>query len=164
MTALCTEMPSGDLIGRPNRWKGMRGLLLMATALLLVGCGTPAAPSGDPDRDRPLIGTEWIVESLIFDHAVSSIPSGTRATMTFHDDGSVSVLPGCNTGRGRFVAGPETVTVSDVILTRMACLDEHGDLEAAVLAVLETPELGVRIEAASLTLMAGDKGLRLNAR
>lgn len=115
------------------------------------------------DPDRPLIGTEWVVESLISDQAVSSIPSGTRATMTFHDDGSVSVLPGCNTGRGRFVTGPGTVTVSDVVLTRMACLDEHGELEAAVLAVLETAELGVRIEAASLTLMAGDQGLRLRA-
>lgn len=115
------------------------------------------------DPDRPLVGTEWVVESLISDQAVSSVPGNARASITFHNDGTVSVQPGCNTGGGRFVAEGTTVTITEVILTRMACVDERGDLEKAVLAVLEAPQLTVRIEADALTLMADDTGLGLRA-
>lgn len=115
------------------------------------------------DPDRPLVGTEWVVESLVSGEAVSSVPGEARASITFHDDGTVSVQPGCNTGGGRYVVEGTSVTITDLILTRMACVDERGELEKVVLAVLEAPELTVRIEADSLTLMADEKGLQLRA-
>jgi heat shock protein HslJ len=113
------------------------------------------------DPDRSLVGPEWRVDSLISGDAVSSVPGEGRASLTFTEDGGVSVRTGCNTGRGRYTTGPGTITISDVVLTRMACLDERGELERAVLEVIEAPELAVRIAAATLTLTAGEKGLQL---
>lgn len=115
------------------------------------------------DPDRPLVGPEWRVDSLISGDAVSSVPGDGRASLTFSENGTVGVQTGCNTGRGRYVASSGTVTISQVVLTRVACLDDRGELERAVLEVIEAPELSVQITAASLTLMAGDKGLGLRA-
>lgn len=115
------------------------------------------------DPDRSLVGPEWIVESLIVNQTVSSVPGQTKASLTFQADGTMSVSPGCNTGSGRFVSESNTITITEIVLTRMACLDDRGELETNVLAVLETPRLGVRIEGASLMLMGDTTGLQLRA-
>lgn len=115
------------------------------------------------DPDRPLLGTEWRVDSLISGDAVSSVPAGAEATITFGEDGSVAVAPGCNRGSGSFEQGEGTVTVGPLALTRMACEGTRGELEAAVLEVLQAGELTTEIEAGQLTLRAGDKGLGLRA-
>jgi heat shock protein HslJ len=115
------------------------------------------------DPDRPLVGTSWRVDSLISDDAVSSVPAGAEASMTFGEDGTVQVSPGCNRGSGSYTQGEGTVTVGPLALTRMACQGPPDELERAVLEVLQAGELTVDITAASLTLTAGDKGLGLRA-
>lgn len=115
------------------------------------------------DPDRSLVGTSWRVDSLISGDAVSSVPAGAEATLTFAEDGTVSVSPGCNRGSGSYERGEGTVSVGPLAATRMACQGPRGELESAVLEVLGAGELTVRIEAASLTLQAGDVGLGLRA-
>lgn len=165
-----TQMGCSDPLAEQDRWLADlltgRPSAVVAGDELTLTQGTTRIALLDrrvANPDRPLVGPEWVVESLISDQTVSSVPGNARATITFHEDGTMSVQPGCNTGGGRFVAEGTKVTITDVILTRMACVDERGDLEAAVLAVLETGQLDVEIEADSLTLMAGDKGLELRA-
>jgi heat shock protein HslJ len=115
------------------------------------------------DPDRPLVGTTWRVDSLVTGEAVSSTPGEAQATLTFREDGTVEVMAGCNRGRGTWVEGDGTVTLSGIALTRMACSGDRAELEEAVLRVLQAGELEVRITAASLQLLAGDLGLGLRA-
>jgi heat shock protein HslJ len=115
------------------------------------------------DPDRPLVGTPWRVDSLISGEMVSSVPAGAEASMTFGEDGTVQVSPGCNRGSGSYTEGEGTVTVGPLALTRMACEGPRGELERAVLEVLEAGVLQVALTAASLTLTAGDTGLGLRA-
>ncbi|WP_122262887.1 META domain-containing protein [Ornithinimicrobium cerasi] len=115
------------------------------------------------DPDRPLVGTTWLVDSLITGETVSSAPGGAEASLTLAEDGSAQVMAGCNRGRGSWAQGEGTLTVSALALTRMACPGDRGELERAVLAVLEAGELGVEITADRLTLTAGDLGLGLRA-
>ncbi len=115
------------------------------------------------DPDRPLVGSVWRVDSLISGDAVSSTPGDAQASLVFGDDGTVQVRGGCNTGSASYTAGEGTVTIGPVRMTRMACDDERGELETAVLRVLDAGELQVKIEAGRLTLTGDGGGLGLKA-
>jgi heat shock protein HslJ len=116
------------------------------------------------EPDLPLTGTTWTVDSIIAGEAVSSVPGGAVATITFGDDGSVEVNTGCNQGAGRFEVSGETLHFVDVAVTEMACDGPGGQLEAAVLPVLGADGLTWAIDAGTLTLMAGDNGLGLRGQ
>jgi len=113
------------------------------------------------EPDLPLTGTTWTVDSIIFGDAVSSVPNGAVATITFGDDGSVEVNPGCNQGVGRFEASDGTLRFVDLAVTEMACDGPGGQLEAAVLPVLGADGLTWAIDSGTLTIMAGNNGLGL---
>jgi heat shock protein HslJ len=114
------------------------------------------------DPDRPLEGTTWSAESLISAQAVSSIPAGVRAPTLLMDGGSVAVDTGCNTGRGSYTVSGDSVTFGPIATTRMACVDASGQVEQAVLAVLNGTAT-VAIDGPVLTLMNGPNGLQLRA-
>ncbi len=111
--------------------------------------------------DPPLTGTSWTVDSVISGDAVSSVPDDPVATLVFTDDGRVAVENGCNTGGGAYEVTDGTLRITDVITTLQACGGAAGQLEAAVMAVLNAGEIEYAIDAGSLTLMAGDQGLGL---
>jgi heat shock protein HslJ len=113
------------------------------------------------EPDLPLTGTIWTVDSIISGEAVSSVPGGAVATITFSDDGQVEVNTGCNQGAGRFEVTNGTLRFIDVAVTEMACDGPGGQLEAAVLPVLGADGLTWAIDAGTLTLMAGNIGLGL---
>ena len=113
------------------------------------------------EPDLPLTGPTWTVETIITGDAASSVPNGAVATMTFGDDGHVEVNTGCNEGGGRFEVSGDTLRFVDVAITEMACEGPGGELEAAVLPVLSAEGLEWTVDAGSLTLMAGDRGLVL---
>ena len=113
------------------------------------------------EPDLPLTGTTWTVDSLISGEAVSSVPNGAEATLTFTDDGRVEVNTGCNQGSGRFEVTNGTLRFVDVGVTEMACGGPGGQLEAAVLPLLGADELSWAIDAGTLSLMAGNQGLAL---
>jgi len=111
--------------------------------------------------DLPLVGPVWTVESIVAGDAVSSVPQGVVATLTFTADGRVAVATGCNTGGGNVVVGSDTLQFGDLILTKMACQGDAAAMEAAVLAVLSTDAVGYAIDADLLDLRAGANGLQL---
>jgi heat shock protein HslJ len=115
----------------------------------------------DPDRD--LVGPTWTVASIISGDAVSSVPNGAVATLTFADDGRVDVQTGCNEGSGSYEVDGDRLRFGDIVTTDRACPDGAGQLEAAVLAVLAADELVFEIDAANLQITAGDIGLGLVA-
>jgi heat shock protein HslJ len=113
------------------------------------------------DPDRPLTGTRWVVDGLVEGDAVSSVPAGVVAALTF-SAGRVDVESGCNRGGGAVSVTDATLTFGPIALTRMAC--EAGAMEVERL-VSEVLSGGVpyTIEAGTLTLDAGAAGLTLRA-
>ena len=113
------------------------------------------------DPDRPLLGTRWVVESVISGDVASSLPMGAVAALTF-SAGRVDVETGCNSGSGTATITDGSITFAAISLTKRACPPEVMSLEQAVTAVLGGAAT-YAIEADSLTLMAGGSGLTLRA-
>jgi heat shock protein HslJ len=113
------------------------------------------------EPDLPLTGTTWTVDTIIGGDAASSVPNGAVATLVFTDEGRVEVDTGCNTGGGTYEVTDGTLQVGEVMTTLIGCDGAAAQLEAAVTAVLNAGEIEYSIDAASLTLMAGDHGLGL---
>jgi heat shock protein HslJ len=113
------------------------------------------------EPDLPLVGPTWTVTSLIAGDAVSSVPAGAVATLAFRDDGSLDVNDGCNRGSGTWADAGTGITISDLLLTKMACDGPGGALESAVLEVLNAGSIQASIKASVLTLQADGRGLQL---
>ncbi len=111
--------------------------------------------------DRPLEGTRWVVDGIVTADAVSSVPVGATAALTF-DGGTVSVEAGCNSGSGTYESGDGTVTFGPIGTTKMACADDVMALETAVLLAL-AGEANYTIDTDTLTLQNGANGLVLKA-
>ena len=116
------------------------------------------------DPDLPLVGPTWTVNAIVSGDAVSSIPDGVVATLTFGQDGRVSVHTGCNQGGGSYAVEGNRIRFAEIALTKMACDGARAQMEAAALGVLEADNLTYAIEAGSLTLQAGAQGLVLAGR
>lgn len=115
--------------------------------------------------DKPLVGTEWTLESLIDGDAASSVPADVTApTLTIDESGHSSVFAGCNRGGGGVTVSDDgsTATFEPMALTRMACPGSAGEVEAAVTAVLDG-DVQVAIDGDSLTLTKGTKALGFRA-
>jgi len=113
------------------------------------------------DPDRPLEGTEWIVESIVTADSIESVPVGTTAALVF-GDGSAEIEAGCNMGTAPVEVDAEALTFGPIALTAKACEPEVMALEEHVLAVLQD-EVEYSITAGRLTLRNGDIGLDLRA-
>jgi heat shock protein HslJ len=116
------------------------------------------------EPDLPLVGPVWTVSSIVAGDAVSSIPEGVVATLTFDSGGRVAVHTGCNQGGGSYAVDGNRIRFVEIVLTKMACDGARGTMEAAVLAVLGAEALTYGIEAGSLSLQAGPQGLVLAGR
>ena len=85
--------------------------------------------------DLPVEGTVWMVEGLVSNQAVSSMPAGVEASLVFAD-GKVAVDTGCNNGNGAAEIGDTSITFGPVATTKMFCEGAAGEVEQQVLGVL----------------------------
>lgn len=113
------------------------------------------------DPDRPLLGTRWVVDGLISGGAVSSLPAGVTAALTF-SEGRVEVEAGCNTGGGTVAVTDASLEFGPIGLTKMACAPDVMAVERVVTSTL-AGSATYRTEAGTLTLDAGGVGLTLRA-
>jgi heat shock protein HslJ len=115
------------------------------------------------DPDRPLIGTRWVVESVIDRDTASSSPQGAAAHILLNADGTFTGNTGCNHMGGSAVIAAPTIRFAGVFTTKMACEDGRMRLEQAVLSVLHDT-VNYEIEADQLRLRdTSGKGLDLRA-
>ena len=103
----------------------------------------------------------WVVDGLVSADAVSSVPMGVTAALTFAP-GRVDVEAGCNQGGGAVTVTATTLTFGPLALTKMACEGGAMEVERAVMAAL-SGEVRYVIEADKLTLSGGTAGLMLRA-
>ena len=113
------------------------------------------------DPDLPLLGTRWVVDGLINGGAVSSVPAGLTAAITLTDV-HVTVETGCNSGGANASVADGSITFSDLVLTKRACLNGTAQLESALVAVLRGTA-SYAIQADVLTLQSGAIGITLRA-
>jgi len=103
-------------------------------AALLAACAA-AEPDQSPAAGAALPGTGWVLTSLNGDTLIE----GTQITLSF-GEGSLEGSGGCNTYRGSYTASEDSLHVSDLYWTEMACLEPEGilDQELAYLNALNT--------------------------
>jgi heat shock protein HslJ len=133
------------------------------TTLLLVNDGVTLTLVDEEvaSPDLPIEGTTWVVEGLVQNQAVSSVPAGLTSTLVFAD-GKVSYA-GCNRGSGEATIGEGAITFGPMATTRMACPEPAMNLESFVLGVL-TGEVRATVDADTLHLLGAGGGLDLRAQ
>lgn len=95
--------------------------------VVLVGMFTflLAACNGvNPAPDDPLDGTSWVLMAY---RKTRPIP-GTIITATF-EDGQIHGSAGCNSYGGSYQVNDGAITVSEIAITEMACLEPEGVME-----------------------------------
>jgi heat shock protein HslJ len=134
------------------------------TTLTLAGDGVTLTLMDEKvaNPDKPLEGTRWVVEGLVRDQAVSSVPQGLVATLVFAN-GRVAVDTSCNKGNATTTVGEGTITFGPMALTRMACGEASMDLETFIAGVLQG-EVASTIDADQLHLLGAGGGLDLRAQ
>jgi len=107
------------------------------------------------EPDLPIEGTLWIVDGIVTNDAVSSVPAGATASITI-EDSNAAVETGCNAGSTSVEVNETTLTFSPMTVTLMA----------SVLAVLDG-EVTYEIDADRLSIRrttpTGVIGLELTA-
>jgi heat shock protein HslJ len=94
-------------------------LLTGTLALSLAACSQADPASGDP-----LDGTSWELTAY---RKTSPIP-GTTLTATF-EEGRVHGSAGCNSYSGSYQISDDAITVSELAITEMACMEPEGVME-----------------------------------
>ena len=165
-----TDMGCGQPLMDQDAW--LAGFLTARPTLVLAGNDLTVAGGGTTivlldrrvaDPDRPLVGTVWRVEALMAGQGTASLPSDAPARLTFGADGRLTIETGCNTGEAAFVVDGGSITITGIGLTKKACPGPQGEQETAIMAVLRADSLSFVIEASSLILSAGERGLGLRA-
>lgn len=128
--------------------------------LRLRAGGTEIRLAGQPETDRPLLRTYWLLES-------TSQPGGppTRARVHAHlvfDDGEVNGGLACNWIGGWATMGDGTIAVDGLGTTKRMCREEDVLLEIAIFAVLQD-EVAFDLGPDRLDLTGAD-GRRLHLR
>ena len=88
-------------------------------ALLLSACGGSGAAGNDP-----LDGTSW----ELWAYRKSKPIPGSITTATF-EDGKISGSGGCNNYFGSYQVDGKSITITDLAITEMACMEPAGIME-----------------------------------
>jgi heat shock protein HslJ len=138
-------------------------ILLMLTSMLvlLAACGAPGNPGMSPSAlpasptgasasptatgNTGLDGTEWTLISL----NGSDVIEGTTITLSF-TDGQVGGNAGCNSYGGQYTATNETLTITDIVSTMMACTSPAGINEQESARILMRCKMPRRIRSKAI--------------
>lgn len=112
--------------------------------------------------DRPLAGTRWLLDGVVQDDAVSSVPGGPDVVLVL--TGTTATITGlCNGWSADVAVGDGAVTWTPGMRTLMACADEARNQLDTDLSALLTGRTAYEIEERTLRLTRGDNGLVFRA-
>ena len=114
-----------------------------------------------PVVNANLVGTTWILDSLISGEAVSSTV-GERVTLQLSGDGRLAASTGCRDVTGSYTVAEGQVQVTLDPYDTIGCAAELGTQDAHILEVLSNG-FGVTVDGDRLTLIAGEKGIGYRA-
>lgn len=109
------------------------------------------------DPDRPVVGTAWVVDTLVTPQAVSTSAAleASAPTLTIDDKGQATGSTGCNRFTGPATIEGDTITFGELATTRMACPTDVAEVERSVLHVLDG-QVTYEVDGAILRLMKAD--------
>lgn len=110
-----------------------------------------------PVADAELIGTTWILDSLISGNAVATV-GGDPATLEFTDDGTFTGGTGCRRFGASYATAGAQVTVTELLNDDRGCAEGLTPQDEHVLEVLVNG-FSVAIDGNRLALMSGALGL-----
>lgn len=164
-TFTITELSMTEMACDPSRLMDLEQLFadhLMAATSWAIDPDTLtiSGPTGDwvfgreaPVEPAALVGTEWVLDTLIEGDAASTLPGIEAATLVFGEDGSLNGSTGCRTITGRWTQQGATITMAELALDG-TCAGDAETLDAAIVGVLE--QATVEIDGERLTLMASN--------
>ena len=121
-------------------------------ALLTYGAAAPASVEGP-----------WNVTSVNNGSgAVSSVPTGISAAMSFLTDGTMEGFGGCNDFSGPYTVDGDSITIGPLMSTMKACSDEINAFEAQLLTALGNSTVW-SVSAGTLELRDGEGALQVDA-
>lgn len=163
-----TSMPAATMMGcepelmAQDEW--LAGLLTTGVAAVLDG-DTLVLTQDDlrieltAEPEAAITGTVWVLDGIVRDDAVSSLPAGVEApTLDIAEDGTATFTTGCNTGTASVEVTEIALVFRSVSVTERACEGHGAEVEAAVLAVLDGPA-DLAADGTTLTLGKGPRGL-----
>lgn len=110
---------------------GCAKLLLLTIALMISACNpaaTETLPTGastsSPNTENRLAGMQWMLKSFGPVGTGSPIIEGTPITLTFGADGRAGGSGGCNSYGGAYQVRGNRLSLSQIISTKRACLEE----------------------------------------
>ncbi|MBM4485507.1 META domain-containing protein [Rhodococcus hoagii] len=126
-----------DLFEARPTWE-LDGAILTLTA---PGAAVTLTDKKTANPDRPVVGTTWVVDTLVTPQAVSTSVAleASAPTLTIDDAGQVTGSTGCNRFNGPATIAGDTITFGPLATTRMACPADVADVERSVLHVLDGP-------------------------
>jgi heat shock protein HslJ len=104
----------------------------LACAIVVSVAGCSASPLG-----TPLEGTTWLLIQYREGSSMAPVPETVRPEARF-EAGTVSGSSGCNSFTGRYVVSGESMSISQVATTQMACPEPQMSVEASFLLDLAT--------------------------
>jgi heat shock protein HslJ len=113
-----------------------------------------------PPADASLVGTRWVLDSLVIGDAVSSVID--MPTIEFGDDRVVTGDTGCRAFDGAYELDGTVLTIDDLVVEDVACAADLTAQDQHVMAVLGA-EMTVTIEGNRLSLSDGENGLAYRA-
>ena len=128
---------------------------------LLLSAGELRGPVAKTiaEPDRPLVGTQWQLETIVDGELASSVPAGVRVpTLEIISEDEVVFFDGCNQGGANVEVSGSTLSFELASTTLAQCEPNADRVEQAVLAVLDGDVTFV-IEGNQLTLTKGEQGL-----
>jgi heat shock protein HslJ len=112
------------------------------------------------DPDRPLVGTRWVVDTVLRGDVAESVPAGSDVTLVLGDDGElVATSPGCTSAAVPYERVDGRLELTDFVVDSIGCPPPWAD----TIALLRATSVDVTIEHARLTLRSTSIGLSLVA-
>jgi len=142
-----------DLFAARPAWALDDGVLTLTTPDTTV----TLADKKSANPDRPVVGTTWVVDTLITPQAVSTSAAleTSAPTLTIGDGGQVTGTTGCNRFNGPATVDGDTITFGPLATTRMACPTDVAEVERSVLHVLDG-QVTYEVDGATMRLMQAD--------
>ena len=160
-TLAMTQMACGEALTDQEAF--VSGLLTNEPTVTLDGDELTIA-SGDEtitmlDRqvaepDLPVEGTDWMLDGIVANDAISTVPIGVEASLLI-EDGQASIDTGCNQGATSVAVTDTTLTFDPIATTLMLCEESANEVQASVVGTL-VGEVTYEIEADRLSIRAAD--------
>jgi heat shock protein HslJ len=122
--------------------------------LVLSAQGVRFTLTDSPDVavDPPLIGTRWIIESVIENGVTTALPPFPQPHLVFEPDGTLWAMAGCNTVSGSAVHRDGGATLGQAAISKRLCEFGNPILEETVMAALDAGDVTFQITAGRLTV------------